>query len=214
MKSHKQIFEYWRDKGITKDGKVVTYESDLVDDIIDVVGYWCKPMCWACGEPIISKYEKSLNKVGYTADELDKMWGEKKVLSALNRCHIKPKQFGGEDTVDNLFLMCEQCHHESPDTNNREAFMRWVYNKRKDTFMGDASINNYLKLVDEELNARHLPNILTMCHMFPNMNFDNLKEFYANNLGTHGSKASLSSKVIVLADYFENKMREMLDKVA
>lgn len=52
------------------------------------------------------------------------------VRSKLNRCHIIPHSAGGEDNPNNLFLLCEDCHINSPDTSNQSNFFRWVYNRR------------------------------------------------------------------------------------
>ena len=204
MKTHLQIFEYWKDKAINKNGTIEDFKSDLIIDSIKVTGFWDKPMCWGCGKPIISKSEKQML-------DLDKIWQDKEVANKLNRCHIKAKQFGGTDNVDNLFLMCEDCHIESPDTNNREAFFRWVYKKRGNTFMGNVSPELLFLLLNQEMLERNLPDIKTILATYPRMNFDDLGDFIQRNLGTHGGKASLSSEVIVFADYLEMKYKEMLE---
>lgn len=207
---HFKIYEYWKDKAITKDGREVPLDTEEKDTIV-VVKDWGEPMCWGCSKPIITHYEMNYNKhEAYDEEDIKMIWSDKKVSSGLNRCHIKPHQFGGEDTPSNLFLMCPDCHYESPDTNNRKAFMRWVYKHRKETIMGEIHPEVYMKLVDEELENRNLPKILTMCNICPNMKFDDWKEFRHDNSGTHGSVCKMSTRVIVLADYFEKKFKEAL----
>lgn len=207
------IFEYWKDKAITRKGEVVLCKDATLDDI-DVVKDWGEPMCWACSKPIIGNYERKLTPQDYDNLDYKKLYGDAKLKSKLNRCHIKPNQFGGEDTASNLFLMCPGCHSESPDTNNREAFMRWVYKQRKTHEMGDLKPDELWKLVDKELKDRELPTIMEMIMTCPSMGtneFKDSKEFMRDNCGTHGSVAKISSRVIALADYFEAKYKEAVE---
>lgn len=46
--------------------------------------------------------------------------------SALERCHLVPRQFGGSDEPANLVLLCPACHRAAPDTPDRESMLRWV----------------------------------------------------------------------------------------
>ena len=51
---HFKIYEYWKDKAITKDGREVSIDSKE-NDTIDVVKDWGEPMCWGCSKPIITE---------------------------------------------------------------------------------------------------------------------------------------------------------------
>lgn len=51
--------------------------------------------CWACGDTL-----------------------------RLERAHIVPKAFGGQDTVDNLHILCARCHLES-ETFTGNEYWRW-----------------------------------------------------------------------------------------
>ena len=44
------------------------------------------------------------------------------------RCHIKPKNAGGDDTVENLHLLCANCHKQSEGYSGM-AYWRWFYHK-------------------------------------------------------------------------------------
>ena len=127
--SHSSIFDYWKNKAITSDGTVI--EDDFDDkNSIPVVYDWGEPCCWACGKFIkksfeVKDYEELANK------SPQKLYDSPKVRSEYNRCHIIPRQAGGGDDPSNLFLLCEECHEESPDTLNPKNFFKWVYKKRK-----------------------------------------------------------------------------------
>lgn len=80
--------------------------------------------CWAC------QREYYINKI--TFDEttpwaaVDRAWNRAKVLQA---CHIVPEALGGKETVENLFLLCPECHDLAPDTAFPEQFLRWAANQ-------------------------------------------------------------------------------------
>ena len=40
------------------------------------------------------------------------------------------KSLNGEDKPENYFLLCPQCHAESPDTTDAKLFFAWVRYKR------------------------------------------------------------------------------------
>lgn len=65
----------------------------------------------------------------------------------LQRCHIIPKSLGGTDTVDNLFLMCKECHDLAPNTPSRTAFLKWV-SKQHWTVRKFDKINSELSTFD------------------------------------------------------------------
>ena len=73
----------------------------------------------------VKDYEELANK------SPQKLYDSPKVKSEYNRCHIIPRQAGGSNDPSNLFLLCEECHEESPDTLNPKNFFKWVYKKRK-----------------------------------------------------------------------------------
>lgn len=69
---HSQIFDYWKDKAITRDGKIVPYD-DMSVEAISIVFDWGEPRCWACGRSIekvfhYATYEK------YLLSDFRKIW--------------------------------------------------------------------------------------------------------------------------------------------
>ena len=127
--SHSSIFEYWKNKMITPSGDIL--EDDFNDkNGIPAVYDWGEPCCWACGEMAEKiydspKYEELLQR------DTKALYDLPEAKRKLNRCHIVPHQAGGEDAPSNLFLLCEKCHLDSPDTLNPNNFFKWVYMKRK-----------------------------------------------------------------------------------
>lgn len=131
--SHYAIFDYWKDKCITKDGKVeieIGYEGHddrkaNTQNSIAVVCDWGEPECWACGREV----------PGYDYDNIDqdlsKVWNNKNVVHFLNKAHIVPHALGGGENPENMFLLCEECHEDSPDTKYKDQFFKWVYKRNR-----------------------------------------------------------------------------------
>ena len=44
----------------------------------------------------------------------------------LERCHIIPRSLNGADTPDNLVLLCNECHQEAPNVNDKDYMMKWI----------------------------------------------------------------------------------------
>jgi len=42
------------------------------------------------------------------------------------RCHIIPYALGGEDIASNYVLLCEDCHSEAPNVNDKDYMMEWI----------------------------------------------------------------------------------------
>ena len=175
--SHYNIFKYWKDKCITSDGRVkieIGYPGCILteeekDNSIPVVEDWGEPMCWCCGNPVVSNYD-ALDEQIYQADEtlkekddafLRKLWNHKDVKSFLQRCHIVPYSLKGSGTGDNLFLMCPSCHFEAPDCDNPIHFFKYVYHKRR---YGKSEFANRVKNYLDEIGL-YLP-VGTKQYMF------------------------------------------------
>lgn len=148
--SHSKIFGYWKDKAINPDGTV----SDILQKTgIEVIPDWGEPCCWACGKQIdLSGYKNY-------GDDLDnnrfsKIYGYAKTRNHLQRCHIVPHALGGSDAEDNFFLLCKECHEESPDTANPQNFLRWVYKKKTSTVFG-IDFKWFFREIQEECDAQN-----------------------------------------------------------
>lgn len=213
MASHYKIMNYWRDKAICKNGKVIT-ENEAREmgfkNTIAVVKDCGEPMCWGCSKPIISSYEESFKEQrGYNEDDLKQVWSGKKLTSKLHRCHIVPKALKGSDEPKNLFLLCIKCHELSPDTTNSEAFFRWIYKQRENTIVGFPRLEKIAADVNEELILRGLPGYEKMKHCIGFKNV-NIFEMFKENVSTHGAIMSYSSKIVAIADVCEEAYRKGL----
>ena len=208
---HGAIFSYWEDKYINRDGGVVS-EEDATKDSIPVVKDEYEPMCWACSKPIITEDEEVFAK---NPDEriVRRLWEERQVKSGLNRCHISPDSMGGEDTPQNLFLMCGNGHIDAPDTMSREGFFRWVYRRRKSSLMGLVDAAGMIERIEEDLVDRGLPKLSEMEKRVPGfIEGENIANFMDNRAGTHGAKVVSSTYVVVFADFIEYCYKKALEK--
>lgn len=128
---HFQIFDYWKDKCIDSRGNV-----HINDDTVDiqsteaVVYDWGEPACWGCGSACNVWDDERYDE--WLADEnLKPIWNHAAVRRRLQKAHILAASLGGEDKPENLFLLCDQCHRESPDTSSPRMFFMWVYQRKK-----------------------------------------------------------------------------------
>lgn len=182
---HSQIFDYWKDKAITKDGTVILDNFDDKNSV-PVVYDWGEPRCWACGQ-VVNKvfdyetYEKLL------ISNVNRIWDYSEVAAKLNKCHIVAHCIGGSDEPENLFLLCEGCHIESPDTENPENFFRWIYRRRK----AEPCLNGFIP-------SQMKDDFLYWCKE-KNRNPQTVQPKLANPIN-HGGKCSQSSLVIALVD--------------
>lgn len=130
--SHSKIFNYWKDKCIDKFGNVYENTPEHFDNTIEVVYDWGEPQCWCCNRIIPveedPKYEEWINDESDKG--LQKIWNCKISRHYLQRAHIKPKMLGGEDKPENLFLLCGECHKNSPDLSNPKMFLSYIYDCR------------------------------------------------------------------------------------
>jgi hypothetical protein len=99
-----EIFEYWKDR------------LGEIGFLID----WGEPSCWACGFHYRDKYDVCNPRAGW-----------KRILTGwdripLQRCNIVPRSLQGSDGVDNLFLMCRECHDTAPNTLFPDIFFQWA----------------------------------------------------------------------------------------
>ena len=183
--SHSRIFDYWKDKAIMKDGTVI-FDDFNDENSIPVIYDQGEPCCWACGRFIEKVFEnKDYEKLANYSPRV--LYDMPRVKSKYNRCHIIPRQAGGSDEPSNLFLLCEECHEESPDTLNPKNFFKWVYKKRKyDSRPFGRNVNKFIAEYLEDCKEKG-KNPFTYKP-------DKAKGF------THGSRVSQSTLVMALAD--------------
>lgn len=136
--THKAIFEYWKDKAISEDGHIyIDYGYEGCDEHLlskvkseAVVYDWGEPRCFACGISVGAEDNPDYAERLKASPDGSSVWTYKEV-KLLQKCHIIPRALGGEDTPKNLFLLCERCHKESPDTIYKEQFFRWCYERKQ-----------------------------------------------------------------------------------
>ena len=191
--THKQIFNFWKDKCITESGFICAEGQYDYNKSIKVIKDCGEPECWCCG--------KFINKIyihkSYESDlvnDCSKIWEYKEVKSELNRCHIIPKSLGGSDQPENLFLLCEECHYKSPDTDNPTLFLKWIYRMRKTILIdGFTEYKQYYDYIIQE------------CHN-SNKDLDTMDiEYIKCHIGTHGGAISPWSIAMLAVDSCKTK---------
>lgn len=122
--SFQKIFEYWKDKCITEDGKIETEGTVDFSISIPVIEDWGEPECFACRLPLVNEEDYNDDP----GEDPSVVWGK---IHGAERAHIVPHCLGGADSPENLFCLCRRCHRESPDSIFSKEFFRWVYKRRK-----------------------------------------------------------------------------------
>ena len=217
--SHYNIYKYWRDKIIQPDGQVIAVGdvSSLDDEVVVEEHYY--PRCWGCGLSVLrdSKIDEWVTKQCLDEDEesnLKRIWNSKETKHKLNRCHIIPGSLGGEDEPSNLFLMCSDCHHLSPDTKYPSMFFKWVIERRKQMLFGTFHPNYILKKVDELLVRDHRITIIDLLERIHKLGGDskvsNLQEFMHDRIGTHGNKITESSVIVAVEKWLMSIYLDLL----
>ncbi len=199
MKTKKyEIYQYWKDKAITKNFEVKRWElCEEEDEAVKIVDFPDEIVCWGCG---ILPY--------HTADseEIKTLWNQDHLL---DRAHITVRSKGGADDPSNLFLLCPNCHEESPDTTNPQNFYAWVYYKRK--------YDNWAQVYRRELKKAAKIKGIALEELFThsesiNMDLDTIevmRKKLRERCALHGAAVSMSSKMLsaidILLEGMENK---------
>lgn len=201
MQTHGKIAEYWSNKAITDSGNLIDaeYGRAIPKGALQIIDDLGEPCCMACGKPVGDDCEE--------ADNLSTRWNQRKVISSLNKCHILAVQFGGGDETENIFLMCERCHKASPDTRNRDAFFRWVY-QRKRNFSFGIDFKDGVTAVVEELKNRGYTDYAFS--LMQNIDNQDIVSRLSSNIGIHSASASPSSIVIGFADSYEQALADKI----
>lgn len=93
------IHKYWL-KEVSEN--MIKYTKLLGENAVDNIRVGDGELCYACG-----------NKPKY----------------GLTRCRIVPHSLGGSGETSNIFLMCDECHEENPDTIYSDMFYKYVRNR-------------------------------------------------------------------------------------
>jgi len=97
-----EIARYWLDSA---EGLARLPENCGID-------YEDEPCCFACG--FYAAREHGIG--GWAA------WNR----AALDRCHLVPRQLGGDESPSNLVLLCNRCHRDAPNVGDPEYMLRWI----------------------------------------------------------------------------------------
>ena len=76
----------------------------------------------------------------------------------LQRCHIVPKSAGGSNENSNIFLMCEPCHSDNPDTVYPEFFFLYVKNRESFVSSQCRQIKFILDYLQEKATPEEISN--------------------------------------------------------
>ena len=203
MISCKTIFDFWRDKAITEKGCIV--DSDNLSGRLVVEDEFL-PSCFACGLPVRPRNIISWDKYDMSVEEI---WKDKKINSVLQRCHIVAKQFGGKDDPDNVFLLCNDCHKESPDTKNRAAFFRWVYRRKMEYSYGINCLHFTEEIKREvEMRGYNLEEFAEKFAVIPRKEKNACLEGAWKECGFHGAHFAASTMMVAMIDSIESKIIE------
>lgn len=190
MKTKKyEIYDYWKDKAITKDFEVKLWkECTAEEEAVNIIEFSDSTVCWACGT-----YS---NEVDDT-NNIETLWNHDHLL---HRAHILASSKGGEDSPSNLFLLCPNCHNEAPDTTNPKNFYAWVYYKRKH--------DNWVKVFKREfekasqIKGIDMGELIRRCSSL-NIRVDMIEVWgkqMVERCALHGFEISLSTKMLSFTD--------------
>lgn len=182
--THYEIFNYWKDKYITKDGTIADEkDADLLNSIPVVVDCG-EPECFACGQWTGVEAEN---------DDLQECWNNPKVKQNLQRAHIVPDALSGEDKPQNLFCLCKNCHHDAPDTIYTKEFFKFIYRRRK---QGSLPYRSFYNAIQACIEQNIPPEFIDVSQVTENL------LAVAN---THGGEMIESSLVAVLVGSAEER---------
>jgi len=120
MTTKYEIFKHWEDWLVENKG---IHE-----------GSYC---CFACGDFIHVHISEEYDKPEISPK---KKWNN---LRNIEKHHIHARQFGGKNTLDNMFLLCHECHEKAPLVS--------IFDKDKELFLRWAKAQSYTKRLNHEL---------------------------------------------------------------
>ncbi len=162
-----EIFSYWKN-WLFKNEKILDYDIQC---------------CFACGDykwrVNVSKHVKPLlYNSPLTMNDVEKLWNN---LRGVEIHHILPKQFNGSDSVENLFILCRNCHNKAPIASffgeDNSLFLKWAKNQSFIKNLKDEINENLNWIVDNQEEREDF--ISWMNFQFMKFNF-NIKEMFDN----------------------------------
>jgi hypothetical protein len=116
--------------------------------------------------------------------------------------------------------MCEDCHALSPDTVNRAAFFRWVYDRNQRYVSGRMSGHEVYARINEELNRRGFPDMIQCFSIVGDKLkdvdsqdlFKDMSEWIDSRINTHGRNYSETTLIIGCVDWIVHTINEIVLK--
>ena len=210
--SMSDVFDYWKDKCITKDGEVkidLGYEGCNENEIdvstsIPVIKDWGEPHCFACGIYCKLEFIHNYDELIQSDEDnsLKKIWNDRYVSRMFEKAHIIPKSLGGTYDADNIFCLCKNCHKDSPDTIYPKRFFKFVYDRRKE---GNWYERITKKIVDQ-MNREDIPVAF--------IDYEKIKQDIIPGVtNTHGATVSDSTVISAVVESSKQKYNNYLDKL-
>lgn len=196
MKTKKyEIYMYWSDKAITKDFEIKRInDCTPEDDAVKITELPDEIFCWACHMPPFQTADAKTLRALWNGDRL------------LDKAHIVPKSKGGDDSPGNLFLLCPNCHADSPDTTNPKIFFAWVrYRIRNE---------NWAKIIEREMKkAANIKGVDydDLVKRSTELDIDmekifELRQKIQERSGLHGTTISWSTKTMNMLDILQEEL--------
>lgn len=200
--SRKQIAEYWKDKYISKDFKIIDFYEEGAEPVITDPG---EPECWACAmfnHRIYDNpnYDRLINTNNYM-----RIWNFPEVRY-LQKAHIKSKMLGGENIPSNYFLLCKECHQESPDFVDNRYFYAYIRYVRKNAYKISKRRNKKMMQAIYEMAYQMNKNILTVDKGFEKI------PLVSKKMGLHITSFSLYTHAAAVVDSMDELNLKQLSK--
>ena len=196
--SRKQIAEYWCDKYISKDFDIIDSYEEGAEPVIADCG---EPECWACGMFNEKIYQNKMYDALLHTKNYMRIWNFPEV-TYLQKAHILSNMLGGKSIPENYFLLCKECHQESPDFKDTRFFYAYIRHTRANVNRVNHRRYNELQRAIHELAFQLHKNILTIAKGVENIGVSQEK------MGLHITSISLytiASAIVYRMDELNSK---------
>ncbi len=167
--------------------EIINYWSKIKEEsLLSVDWAEAETRCWRCG------YERKLQ-----------------------RCHIIPDSLGGKDTPSNFVLLCERCHIDAPNIEDKNFMWDWIMSNKEpfyDTFFKKRALKEYEfiynKKFEEELIERDILSHKDL-EIFYNVKIGRSANHFAHPWKNYSTEAGILKMRI---DAFDSKYGNRLKK--
>lgn len=147
------------------------------------------------------------------ADALCVCWNCAKETKYTQRCHIIPKMLGGSNSdPSNFVLLCDQCHREAPNVNDKNAMWNWIKSNKLPFSVYGVVYRGQKAMI--EFKKKHNISIMKVIWeiLDGNISTERVNEYlmkYNNKTGLHGITTTTSTHLSV----FEMMLNEYNEKI-